>query len=190
MNTRHVLTAGLALVLSLAVAAGAHAAPGPKSGANAGHGGQQAGKSRMSRTARAKASMQSARERMLRLQEKLTLARNAENSVRRRYEGRGDSQARNAIRRATLERANLENQLSDVTQRYQEARAAYRATRTTLRSNRKSEWQGAAGSTRGARSAPPRGRKLTFATAPLGPTGSGNTQPKKAAKGVLKKRAR
>ena len=134
---------------------------------------------------RAKVEMTRSRNIMRQLEAQITLARNGEQSVRRRYAGRSGSQARNAIRQATLERANLENRLSDVQQRYQSARRAYQQANGQLRAERRSHWQNQTSRT-AAPKAQPKGRKLTFAKQPLGPTGSGATRPRKAAKGVLK----
>ncbi len=139
--------------------------------------------------ARTRAAKRSASEAVTRLQTSITLARNGEQSARRRYEGQTGSQARNAIRRATLERANLENQLTDAQQRYQTARAAHRRAKDALRVERSGQWQQrASGQTR--RTTAGKARKLKIAAQPLGRTGSGQTRPTNAAKGVLKTRSR
>ncbi len=123
------------------------------------------------------------------LESQLTLARNGEQSVRRRYEGQSGSQARNAIRQATLERANLENQYSDATQRLQSARATYRQAKAQLRTERQSQWQRQT-SQPTPRTTRPKARKLTFAAQPLGRTGSGSTRPAAAVRGILKTSSR
>jgi hypothetical protein len=136
-----------------------------------------------------KHAVKQARQNVQALNAQIVIARNGEQSVRRRYEGQSGSQARNAIRRATLERANLENQQADATQRLQSARARYQQAKAQLRMERRSHWQrqtsGAA-----ARPTASKARKLSFAQQPLGRTGSGSSQPTRVARGVLKSSSR
>ncbi len=132
-----------------------------------------------------KRAMLQARQNVQALESQIAIARNGEQSVRRRYEGQSGSQARNAIRRATLERANLENQQADATQRLQSARARYQQAKTQLRLERRSHWQRQTSGS-AVRQTPAKARKLSFAQQPLGPTGSGSSQPIRAARGVLK----
>ncbi len=134
---------------------------------------------------RSKAVMTQSREAVRQLEAQIMLAKNGEQSVRRRYTGQTGSQARNAIRSATLERANLENRLNDAVQRYQSARTAYQQATAQLRAERRLHWQNQT-SRSTARKPQPKARKLTFAKQPLGPTGSGAVRPNQAAKGVLK----
>ncbi len=137
---------------------------------------------------RHRAAVKRAYDARTRLREQVSLARNAEQSVRRRYEGQGGSQARNIVRRATLERANLENQLSDADARYQSALSTYRAAKANRQGTRKDAWQAAVASKQG--KSGKKGRKLKIAATPLGPTGSGNSQPSKPTRGILKTASR
>jgi hypothetical protein len=141
------------------------------------------------KASQSKHAMMRASQSVKALESQITLARNGEQSVRRRYEGQSGSQARNAIRQATLERANLENQYSDAMQRLQSARATYRQAKAQLRTERRIQWQNQT-SRPTPRPTQSKARKLTFAAQPLGRTGSGSTRPAAAAKGILKTSSR
>lgn len=119
------------------------------------------------------------------LQNTLTLARNAEQSLKARHESQGTRNTRNALRQATVERANIENRLVDANQQLRGAQAAYRAAKSALRAARGTYWRN---QTAAGRPAPKAGkaRTLTFNSQPLGPTGSGTPRSTAKPKGILK----
>ncbi len=173
------------------VIAEAHAAAGKKKSSS--HHRTQQAQPRSHRSmlrqqaSRSHSAMRRSREQIRVLESNLQLARNAEQSVRRRHDSNGGSSLRNAVRSATLERANLENQLTDVRQNYRDARASYQRARNQLRTERRAEWLAQSGAQNSRKpGGASKARTLKFASQPLGRTGSGSSQPNAKPKGILK----
>ena len=193
--TALILLSGLALLANQASAA----RPQPKTSAsattqrpNAQPGNstyRQRSTRRLSRSQIASRNIKSTKAEIAALEVQLGLARNAERSVRNRHDALSggpnpSSRLRNAVRQATLERANLENRISAANTTLSRHRRELTQAHQALNSQRRVRWADQTAAPRATRSGKAKG--ITFNPRTLGPTGSGNPQPTGQPKGILK----
>ncbi len=133
---------------------------------------------------RTKAQLMQSRREIAALDQQIVLARRGEVAVRQRHEASSNTQLRNAVRAATLERANLENRRADLFQQYRSLRTSYKQSQAAVNATRNADWRGRLGGKPKVRAI--KARKLTINTAPLPPSGSGASRPRIKPKGILK----